>query len=158
MKLTVRRLSAERVHESLHRPQLAHPFEQSCRRENIYIPVNHNIYTFPPCLCLFPFLLLPRASIWENMHSCTSPTFHIAVQKKKLTFFALLERKNYHDHNNNHMLWRPLTLMLFLQRKYERLVEGSSVLESSLHQQLIEHINAEVRTFEVGTNCQKELL
>ena len=27
------------LHESLHRPQLSHPFEQSCQRENIYIPV-----------------------------------------------------------------------------------------------------------------------
>ena len=32
------------LHESLHRPQLSHPFEQSCRRENIYIPVLEQIH------------------------------------------------------------------------------------------------------------------
>ena len=42
-------------HKSLHRTQLSHPFEQSCRRENIYITVNWNINTFPSMVLMFFF-------------------------------------------------------------------------------------------------------
>ena len=43
------------------------------------------------------------------------------------------------------MVFKAKTSYLNLQTKYENLVGGRSLLESSLHKHLIEHLNAEVR-------------